>query len=43
MPRLTSFGPTEKDRAICGSAVAMMVVSRYSMKKVAATMNGSTA
>jgi hypothetical protein len=38
MPRLTSFGPTLNDAAICGKAVAITVVSRYSMKNVAATM-----
>ncbi len=42
MPRLTSFGPTSNDLAICGSAVAITVVSRYSMKKAAATTKGST-
>jgi hypothetical protein len=38
MPRLRLFGPTWNERAICGRAVAITVVSRYSMKKVAATM-----
>ena len=42
MPRLTSFGPTPKDFAICGNAVAITVVSKYSMKKAAATTKGST-
>ena len=37
MPRLMSAGCTLNERAICGSAVAMMVPSRFSMKKVAAT------
>jgi hypothetical protein len=32
-----SAGCTPNDRAICGSAVAMMVPSRFSMKNVAAT------
>jgi hypothetical protein len=43
MPRLTSLGPTAKDCAICGNAVAIMVVSRYSMKKVPATIYGRAA
>ena len=38
MPRLRLFGPTPNERAICGRAVAITVVSRYSMKKVAATI-----
>jgi hypothetical protein len=38
IPRLTLFGPTPNERAICGRAVAITVVSRYSMKKVAATI-----
>jgi hypothetical protein len=42
MPRLTSFGPTENVFAICGNAVAITVVSKYSMKKAAATTKGST-
>ncbi|MET3249091.1 hypothetical protein ABIE53_005901 [Burkholderia sp. OAS925] len=41
MPRLTLLGPTPNECAICGNAVAMTVVSRYSMKNVAATMYGS--
>ena len=40
MPRLTSLGPTPKVLAICGSAVAITVVSKYSMKKAAATTKG---
>ncbi|MOA69696.1 hypothetical protein D3C78_1980210 [compost metagenome] len=35
MFRLTAFSP--KSLAICGSAVAMTVASRFSMKKVIAT------
>jgi hypothetical protein len=38
---LSAFGPTPNEWAICGNAVAMTVVSRYSMKNVPATMYGS--
>ena len=37
MPRLRSTGCTPNDRAICGSAVAITVPSRFSMKNAAAT------
>lgn len=38
MPMLSDEAPTPNERAICGNAVAMMVLSRFSMKNAVATM-----
>src|SRR5258708_38807809 len=41
MPMLTSVGVTANERAICGRAVAIAVPSRFSMKKVTATIRAT--
>src|ERR1043166_8566548 len=43
MARLKCTGLTANDAAICGSAVAMTVPSRFSMKRAQATVSAMTA
>src|SRR6266550_5700004 len=43
MARLRCTGLTAKDAAICGSAVAITVPSRFSMKSAQATVRAMTA